>query len=247
MVSSQSQARHPDRYNPSDNHPKEFHVSPGLAAVEPAVDMRPHHVGFQRDRISHDRPSVGREVFRAIFFGLIIIAIAGGALAWQSSDVTTKDTVRAWGISLSGLSSVFGSGSPPATAGRTSNTSDQASTQDAAPPQAARIPQSSPASAAAASSADPQHQLETVASDLAAMRRIVEQVAAKQEQMGQDIAALQAAERNVSQKLSSLSQAATAHVPPRKNVPKIKPADAPAQSPPVPATAARPPEPLPLH
>jgi hypothetical protein len=47
-----------------------------------------------------------------------------------------------------------------------------------------------------------QQQLETIVGDLTIVRRIVEQVAARQDQMAQDIATLQAAEQNVSQKIS---------------------------------------------
>ena len=42
-------------------------------------------------------------------------------------------------------------------------------------------------------------------SDLADIRRIVEQFAARQDQMARDIATLQAAEQNVSQKMSAPS------------------------------------------
>ena len=78
-------------------------------------------------------------------------------------------------------------------------------------------------------------------SDLAVVRRIVEQLAAKQEQMAQDIATLQATKQNVSEKKSLLPQ--TSAVPPRKNTHS----EAAVQPPSVPVPTPRPRTPLPLH
>lgn len=47
-----------------------------------------------------------------------------------------------------------------------------------------------------------QRQLETMATDLAAVRRTVDQIAAKQEQMAKDVTALQAIQQSVSEKMS---------------------------------------------
>jgi hypothetical protein len=55
----------------------------------------------------------------------------------------------------------------------------------------------------AATSTDPMRQLAPLASTLDAVRRSVEQLAAKQEQMAQNIAALQAVEEDIRQKVSS--------------------------------------------
>ena len=57
--------------------------------------------------------------------------------------------------------------------------------------------------AAAATSPDPVQQLEPLASNLDAVRRSVEQLAARQEQMVQNIATLQAVEEDIRQKMSS--------------------------------------------
>jgi hypothetical protein len=56
---------------------------------------------------------------------------------------------------------------------------------------------------AAATPPDPMPRLETLASSLDDMRRSVEQIAAKQEQMAQNIVALQAVEEDIRQKMSS--------------------------------------------
>src|SRR6266481_6163747 len=57
--------------------------------------------------------------------------------------------------------------------------------------------------AVAATSPDPVQQLEPLASNLDVVRRSVEQLAAKQDQMAQNIATLQAIEEDVRQKMSS--------------------------------------------
>jgi len=216
-------AYHPHGNGSSDSHRNEFHLSPSIAPVE-SIGVDPRQASFQSDGISRGR-WVGRRVFRTFAYGFVIIATVGAALAWQSSDDKTKDMVRAWGISLSQLSSVLGTKSPAASdvaAKPVSKTSEQASV-------------------AAGSSPEAQHQLETMVSDLAVVRRIVEQLAAKQEQMAQDIATLQAAEHNVSEKKSSLPQSSA--VPPRKNMHS----EAAVQPPSVPVPTPRPQTPLPLH
>src|SRR5439155_8875889 len=55
----------------------------------------------------------------------------------------------------------------------------------------------------AATSTDPMQQLAPLASNLDVVRRNVEQLAAKQEQMAQNIAALKAVEEDIRQKMSS--------------------------------------------
>jgi hypothetical protein len=64
--------------------------------------------------------------------------------------------------------------------------------------------QPTPTSTATESLPDLKKQFEAIASDLAIVRRIVEQVAARQDQMARDIATLQADEQNVRQKISTL-------------------------------------------
>lgn len=218
-------AHHPHGNGSSDSHRNEFHVSPGIAPVEPSIGVNPRQASFQSDGISRGR-AVGRRVFRTFAYGFIIIVTVGAALAWQSSDDKTKDMVRAWGSSLSQLSSVLNTKSPAASdvaAKPVSKTSEQASV-------------------AAGSSPEAQHQLETMVSDLADLRRIVEQFAAKQEQMAQDVATLQAAKQNVSEKKSSLAQSSSAFPPP-KNIHS----EASVQPSSVPVPIPRPQIPSPLH
>src|SRR6266849_412597 len=81
--------------------------------------------------------------------------------------------------------------------------------------------------AVAATAPDSAQQLEPLASNLDVVRRSVEQLAAKQEQMAQNIAALLAVEENIRQKMSSTppspSQQAT-------SIPQPKPPQSRAQS-----------------
>jgi hypothetical protein len=74
--------------------------------------------------------------------------------------------------------------------------------------------------AGAVTSPDPMQQLQPLASNLDVVRRNVEQLAAKQEQMVQNIAALQAVEEDIRQKMSSpplsASQQAAPIPPPHK-------------------------------
>jgi len=89
------------------------------------------------------------------------------------------------------------------------------------------VPSTRPA-VSAASYGDPSRQLVPMASTLDAVRRSVEQLAAKQEQMAQNIAALRAVEEEVRQKLLPASSV----IPP-----------APAVAPPQQAASAPPPRP----
>ena len=73
--------------------------------------------------------------------------------------------------------------------------------------------------AVAATSPDPAQRLEPLAFNLDAVRRSVEQLAAKQDQMAQNIAALQAVEEDIRQKMSSAPPSVsqqTAPIPPPK-------------------------------
>jgi hypothetical protein len=197
-------ARHPDQKKSSDRDDhtsdKRSYFAPSIASPEP-------------QRISRDGASVGRRVLRTFVYGFMIVVLGG--IVWRAyGDVRTKEIIVAWGrSSLNQLSSVLGTKSmlgPDLAPESGPKFSDQA----------AAVTQSAPASVVAKASPELQQQFETIAGDLATVRRIVEQLAAKQEQMAQDIATLQAAELNVSQKLSSL-EAAAIRVPPRKNAAKI--------------------------
>jgi hypothetical protein len=134
--------------------------------------------------------SITRRIFRALarFFFVVLIGV-GATLAWQSYGDQAMDMVRAWDPSL-------GERLPASTS------------KPAAPP---------------VTSAEVQQQLKPIATDLAAVRRTIEQLTANQDQltrvqqqMAQSIAALQAAEQQLSQKLSSPPPPKAVQVPPPK-------------------------------
>ncbi|MFY9958674.1 hypothetical protein [Bradyrhizobium sp.] len=96
------------------------------------------------------------------------------------------------------------------------------------------IPTTKPA-AMAATSPDPAQRLEPLAFNLDAVRRSVEQLAAKQDQMAQNIAALQAVEEDIRQKMSSAPPSVSQQTAP---IPPPKPPQPRAQSPAVQSSSA---------
>ena len=78
----------------------------------------------------------------------------------------------------------------------------------------------------ATTSPDPMQQLEPLALNLDNVRRSVEQLAAKQEQMAQNIAALQAVEEDIRQKMSSTPPSPA---PQAASIPQAKPPQPRAQ------------------
>src|SRR5712671_568934 len=79
----------------------------------------------------------------------------------------------------------------------------------------------------AATPPDPMQQLDPLASNLDVVRRSVEQLAAKQEQMAQNIAALQAVEEDIRQKMSSTPPSPSQQA---ASIPQPKPPQPRAQS-----------------
>src|SRR6516225_6141743 len=140
--------------------------------------------GFKSIQFASDRPSNSRRPTRSLArLSLAVLIGVAVTLAWQSYG---SEAVRTWAPSLSPLL--------------------PASTME--PP------------APAVTSAELQAQLKPATLDLAIVKRSVEQLAAnqdqlarKQDQMAQVIAALQAAEQELSQKISSPPTSGAAHVP----------------------------------
>jgi uncharacterized protein YoxC len=194
--------------------------------------------------------SVERQVSRIVCGLLIAIVVA---VVWQAyRDDQTMKLVRAWGnLSVVWLSAALGA------AQRESETaadpSSKLSSQATSTPAVTSTPTKE--------FTELNQQLQTVVNDLAVLRRNVEQLSERQEQMSRDISTVQAIEQNVSEKISSLTQAAAPfHVPPRKNVARLvhpetprQPAAASVSSQPSAAVTAspadqppRPPLPLPM-
>jgi hypothetical protein len=191
---------------------------------QPPLRAPPRPSGFTDDQPTSDRPSIGRRMFR--IFIAVLIGI-GATLAWQSYGDEAKEMVRTWAPSLGPLLPVSAMKSPP---------DSQVSAQDESPSR------SSPA--AAAPSPGVLQQLEPMARDLAAVRRGLEQLAARQEQMAQNIAALQAAEQDIRQRMSSPPPSRAVPTPPRKPPQPAAQSSAVQPSSVPPPPAAQPPLPL---
>ena len=117
------------------------------------------------------------------------------------------------------------------------NTWIDARARDAAP-QSTPVIQTAPALAAVAIS--PELVRLEVARDLAVIRNSVEQLAAKQDQMSQNIATLQAVEQDIIQERSSPPLSGPVSPPPRKKARRVAPRKLAAQSSSVPPPAFRP-------
>jgi hypothetical protein len=206
------------------------HFSSSDASIFPSVALD------QRTFDRKKRPSVGRRIFRAFVFGFIVTAMIG--VAWLAyRDDETKSTIIAAAHSSLGL---FLS----AVTAKSTLAPDPSPQSDKSKGEAAS---QSPATPVAAEASPELQQLQMIASDLAIVRRTVEQLARKQELMAQDITMLQASEQSIIQKVVSLTQAAAAaRAQAPKKVPKPvlpettgQPASAPLSSaPPLDTTPA---------
>ena len=195
---------------------KDFHPAPSITPEESSFELSPRQASLQREGVSKDRGSVATRLFHTIARGFVSIATIGIAFALLSyGDDEQRDLVRARDLSLNWLSAVRNSLSQGADVGVVAfpESLDQAPSQriSALPPEAPGI-QPAPPPAVAGSSLELRRELEAMASDLSAVRYLLEQLAARQDQMGRDVAALQAAEEGFSQRLVSFQQTPTIHI-----------------------------------
>jgi hypothetical protein len=191
--------------------PEPFNHAPSGTSPEPSIAPQQANI-----KEVGGGSSVGRRIFRTVVSGLII-AVAVGA-GWQVyRGDQTKELLKTWGhSSLIWMSAVLGTsqrGSELATE-PDSKLSDHAVTP-------------STTSVTVKESPELQQQLQNVVSDLAALQRLVEQVASKQEKISRDVMALQAAEQNLNAEISSLTQPAAVRVAPRRNIAKLVHSEAP--------------------
>jgi hypothetical protein len=213
------------QFSDLDNHDSRKGSSPSIAPREPSIESSssaspglPIDPSQQANipRVASNRPFVSRQVVRTVVRSLLIAIVV--AVVWQAyRDNQTGKLIKAWGHSVIWLSSTLGATE------RDSESTAESSTKLS--DQAAPMP-----TAMSGPVAELQRQLQTVINDLAVIRSNVEQLSSKHEQMSRDIATMQAAEQNVSEKISSLTQPAPVHAPPRKNVPRLVHAETPKQS-----------------
>ena len=221
----------------TDNHAsgKGSHFSPSIAPREPSIEASssasPEPIDPSQQAnippVASNRPFVGKRMVRTVVGGVLIAIVV--AVAWQTyRDNHARKLVKAWGhSSVIWLSSALGA--TEGVSGSTAESSTKLSDQTSTPAVTSRL---------ANEVAELQQQLQTVVNDFDVLRRNVEQLSSKHEQMSRDIATVQATEQNVSEKISSLTQAAAAHAPPRKKVPRLVHAETPRQ----PAAASLPPQ-----
>ena len=215
---------------------EEFHFPPGATAVEPAIDADHSHAGHQGDRDSDEKPAVGRRLLRTAAFAVFTGVLVTAAFAWQFHGDVQKSHMVDAGKLHRAVIGAKSSRSDVVPVEMAAKTSDRVPTQDTAVLHAAPLP---PAQVTVAPGSTPemQHQLETLVSDVAVVRQIVERIAAVQEQMALDFATLQKSDQNVRQKVS-LPPRSPAAVPPRKYAPSIARSDVVAHSPSVPVPTA---------
>jgi hypothetical protein len=172
---------------------------PSIVPPEPAIDQS-EEVGVEDPPTV--RRSLARRVYGTIVGGVVVAAAAG--LAWQTyNNDQTNVMVKALWSSVHGVKLNLGSE-------LVANNTPQLSAQTAGVAQP-----STPVVAEAPS--ELLQQLQTIVSDLAVLRHVVEEIASKQGQTSRDIASLQAAQQNVSQQISSLVRATSARAAAQKS------------------------------
>jgi hypothetical protein len=191
--------------------------SPSIAPDASLILPNPKQSISNSEEESGDRTSAAQRLFRTGACGFIITVIVGSAFAWQSSDDTKKEMVKGWVNSLVRSSSLLPNNLPP----ESDVPVEAVSTTSTQPQSGATVILPTPSSeqptpTTTESSSDLQQQLETIVGDLAIVRRIVEQVASRQDQMAQDFATLQETQQNVSPKISAPPQSPIIRVRPRR-------------------------------
>jgi hypothetical protein len=224
---------------PSDKdvtHPKvRVHkelLSPAGVAAVPPIDENPCAVVHEVDRRPEYRRAVGTRLVRTIAFG-VLTGVMVCAFVWYFYG----DAHRGYMVETGKLANPPSSSVVPLELA--SQTSDGVPAQDhaalaqeqaALPTQeqaALPIQQAAPVllpaqvSVAPGPSPELQGQLASIVSDVAAVRRIVERLAAVQEKMALDIATLQKLNSNTSQKASLVPHSPAAPVRSRKYAPNI--------------------------
>jgi hypothetical protein len=177
---------------------KETSLTPSVAAVsvaaveppiEPSSSVTP---GRPLDPSQEGRRSPAAiNLFAGVklVVGVLLIAFVVGVVWYTSRDNQAGNPSKA---SLYWLTSSFGAAKREP---KVSAQSDQTQTPTATSTQAKEV-------------AELKQQVSALMNDLAVMRRDVEQLSGKQDQMSQDIATVQATEQNVSERISSLTQPA---------------------------------------
>jgi hypothetical protein len=180
-------------------------------------------------QVASDKPSVGRRMRHAAGrFCIAVLIGVGATLAWQSHGDQAKEMIGTWASSLGGF--LFTS----------TATSVQVSARDEALPQLRSSIETTPAfPAQPIALVEAEQRLNAIARNLATVRKSVDQLTAKQEEMARNMATLQAAE-DIRRKISSGSKSNAIPLPPRKKTPGVAPAQPVTQSTAVQSSSLRP-------
>ena len=156
-------------------------------------------------QVASDKPSVGRRMRHAAGrFCIAVLIGVGATLAWQSHGDQAKGMIGTWASSLGRLLSTSRA------------TSVQVSARDKTLSQLRSSIETTPApSAQPVALVEEEQRLDTIARNLAAVQKSVDQLTAKQEETARNMATLQAAE-DMRRKISSGSQSNAIPLPPRK-------------------------------
>jgi hypothetical protein len=195
-------------------------------------EQRPSRdVSHQPNQVA-GKPSIVRRLFRSLArFSIAVLIGVAATLLWQSYGNEAKELVRTWVPSVAWLLSAPKTKFPANVDVAAEHT---AAIAPAGAPAQWTGPTSLPAAPAPAAASDSAQQLEAIASDLAAVRRSLEDLTAKQQQMAQEIATLHTMEQDIKEKVSPPTPSQAAPVPPHRPQPRAAappPRPSPAQPP----------------
>jgi hypothetical protein len=218
-----------------------------LGPMEPSLRAAPAAADPGDQPFLPERPSLARRMLRGLVrFCVVFLIGVAATLTWQSEGDQAIEVVR---TSAPTWAPAWAMDWIPAPRVPTTGSLSSDSLANAPPVvQAQSIASQIPAPAAAAPS-DSVRQIETMARDLTGVRHSIEQFAARQEDMAQNIATLQAAEQDIKQKIAALPRPAPAPrrkpppAPPNAQSSAAPPSAAPSSAAPAPPVP-RPPAPL---
>jgi hypothetical protein len=142
------------------------------------------------------RPSLTRRIFRTITLGFIAVLIVLAVVVLQSGNREVAKIISALQASLARSAAATNEPSATSIGASEPGTQSPAASQGASPVQATQEQYN-----------EISHQIDALVNQLTDVRRVVEQLAANQQKMGQDIAALKANGESINHTLlSALSQ-----------------------------------------
>jgi hypothetical protein len=212
-----------DEYADSE-HGGELHFSPGLAPAEQEYGSQ---LRYERRFDSARRP-FRKELLRLLFWGVVIVAIPAAALAVRYGEPRTVQTLRTIKRTVNRLSTELGIKPSVPGAPRQASLANLSHTQEGP------VVDAKPALPAVSAADHVQRQLDKIASDVANVKGLVEQLSGSQKQMATQLVALKAVNDSFTERTWWLTQAAAFSAPPGKSQHKI------ARNSPAPVTIARP-------